>query len=109
MALMLGKRDRLLAEMVNNPADVRFVEAIKLAESYFGPPRISGSHHIFKTPWAGMPRVNIQKEKNGKTNRYQIIQLLEAIEKAGTIAADTAQTTGQEPANTPKPKRRARK
>ncbi|GAX34705.1 hypothetical protein [Nodularia sp. NIES-3585] len=35
---------------------------------------------MYKTPWAGDPRVNIQ-EKNGKAKIYQVKQVLEAIEK----------------------------
>jgi len=85
------KVDLLEAEMRNNPADVRFADAVKLAEAYFGAARVSGSHHVFKTPWVGMPRVNLQREKNGKTNRYQIIQLLEAIGKAKLMRAKDAE------------------
>jgi len=48
----------------------------------FGPPRQSGSSHaVFKTPWRGDPRVNIQADKNGKANQYQVKQVLAAIER----------------------------
>ena len=41
---------------------------------------ISGSHHIFKTPWKGDPRINIQKE--GKMAKpYQVKLVLKALEK----------------------------
>ena len=36
---------------------------------------------MFKTPWPGDPRVNIQKSKNGKAKPYQVRQALKAIDK----------------------------
>lgn len=38
------------------------------------------SHKVFKTPWQGDPRVNIQND-NGKAKAYQVGQVLKAIEK----------------------------
>ncbi len=38
------------------------------------------SHAIFKTPWSGDPRINIQDDK-GKAKSYQVRQVLFAIEK----------------------------
>jgi hypothetical protein len=40
----------------------------------------STSHRIYKTPWLGDPRVNIQNEK-GKAKAYQVRQVLKVIEK----------------------------
>jgi hypothetical protein len=54
----MSKTDKLLASIRNNPADVRFSDAVKVAESFFGKPRIAGSHHIFTVP-NGTP-VNLQ-------------------------------------------------
>jgi len=49
--------------------------------SFFGKPRHSGSSHlIFKTPWPGDPRVNIQDAK-GKVKPYQVRQVLLAIDR----------------------------
>jgi len=46
----------------------------------FGEPRVAGSHHIFKTPWLGDPRVNLQRD--GKMAKpYQVHQVIKAIEK----------------------------
>ncbi|MEB3119950.1 MAG: toxin HicA [Snowella sp.] len=54
---------------------------MKVCNHYFGEPRQSGSSHcVYKTPWAGYPRVNIQN-KNGKAKPYQVKQILSAIEK----------------------------
>jgi len=36
---------------------------------------------VFKTPWAGDPRVNIQKSKGGEAKPYQVRQVLKAIDK----------------------------
>ena len=43
--------------------------------------RITGSsHRIYKTPWYGDPRVNIQNNK-GKAKAYQVKQVLKAIKR----------------------------
>jgi hypothetical protein len=48
---------------------------------FFGAPRQSRtSHAVFKTPWPGDPRVNIQADK-GKAKLYQVRQGLAAIAK----------------------------
>ncbi|MBL4803991.1 MAG: toxin HicA [Alphaproteobacteria bacterium] len=64
----------------NNQKDVRFKDLKKVCDHYFGEPRISGSHHIYKTPWKGDPRINIQKSGN-KAKAYQVKQVLKAIDK----------------------------
>jgi hypothetical protein len=67
--------------MKMNPKGVRFNDLKKVCEHYFGQPRQSGtSHCVFKTPWPGDPRVNIQNDK-GKAKAYQVRQVLIAIEK----------------------------
>ena len=71
---------KLLGEIRHNPNDVAFSDLARLCEHYFGKPRQSGSHLIFKTPWPGDPRVNIQ-DKKGKAKPYQVKQVLAAIEK----------------------------
>ena len=64
-----------------NPKGVRFNDLKRVCEHYFGQPRQSGSSHcVFKTPWLGDPRVNIQNAK-GKAKAYQVRQVLLAIEK----------------------------
>lgn len=66
-----------------SPGSLSFNDACALAEYYFGPPRKgSGSHvAIFKMGWQGDPRVNLQKGDGGKAKRYQVEQLLTAIDK----------------------------
>ena len=83
--------ETILGDMRANPEGIKFNEARKVAEHFFaefGQPRIAGSHHIYKMPWPGDPRINIQKD-GPKAKRYQIIQMLEAIDKL--IALRTAQ------------------
>ena len=72
---------KLLARLRNNPNDVSFNDLVKVCNHYFGEPRQQGtSHCVYKTPWIGDPRINIQ-EKKGKAKAYQVKQVLAAIEK----------------------------
>jgi hypothetical protein len=72
---------KILENMKANPKGVRFSDLQKVCEHYFGPPRQSASSHvIYKTPWPGDPRVNIQNQQ-GKAKPYQVKQVLLAIEK----------------------------
>jgi hypothetical protein len=77
---MTGIAD-IVARMHRQPGAVRFLELRRVCEAYFGPPRQSStSHLVFRTPWPGDPRVNIQNDK-GKAKVYQVRQVLRAIEK----------------------------
>lgn len=63
-----------------NPRNVRFNDLLRVREHYFGTPRRrSTSHAVFKTPWPGDPRVNIQNDR-GRAKEYQVRQVLAAIE-----------------------------
>lgn len=55
--------EELLEELRRNPRHVRFRDADRVCRAYFGEPRTHGSHHVFKTPWQGNPRINIQNRK----------------------------------------------
>ncbi len=67
--------------MRENPVGVRYSDLMKVCVAYFGEPRQRGSSHaVFKTPWPGDPRVNIQSDK-GKAKAYQVRQVLQAIAK----------------------------
>ena len=75
--------EKILEQMRTEPANVRFSEIQRVCETYFGKPRQNGSSHvIYKTPWPGNPRVNIQNNK-GKAKAYQVRQVLLAIERLG--------------------------
>lgn len=72
---------KILEQMRREPANVRFSELKQVCEEYFGKPRQAGtSHAIFKTPWIGDPRINIQDDK-GKAKPYQVRQVLLAIDR----------------------------
>ncbi|MGC3985126.1 MAG: toxin HicA [Pseudorhodoferax sp.] len=73
--------EKLLDQMRREPAGVRFSDLQKVCEHYFGAARQSGSSHaVYRTPWPGDPRVNIQNAK-GKAKPYQVRQVLQAIHK----------------------------
>lgn len=64
-----------------NPAGVRFADLCKVCDHYFGKPRQSGtSHRVYRMPWRGDPRVNIQSDK-GMAKPYQVRQVLAAIDR----------------------------
>lgn len=72
---------RILAEMRGNPRNIRYENLAKVCEHYFGPARTAGgSHAVFKTPWPGDPRINIQND-HGNAKAYQVRQVLAAIDK----------------------------
>lgn len=74
-------------------SEIHYTDLYKVCEHFFGKPRNQGtSHNIFKTPWPGNPRINIQNDK-GKAKPYQVRQVLAAIAKLAEIqqaAADKA-------------------
>ena len=71
--------DKILARMNTSPKGIRFQDLCKVCDTYFGEARQSGSsHRVYKTPWQGDPRVNIQNDK-GMAKAYQVKQVLKAI------------------------------
>lgn len=71
----------IVAKMKQDPNNIRFTDLCKVCDFYFGDSRQAGtSHRIYKTPWPGDPRVNIQN-KDGKAKPYQVRQVLRAIER----------------------------
>ena len=77
----MGNIDDVLAQMKRNARDVRFNDLCRVCDHFFGEPRQSGSsHRIYKTPWQGDPRINIQNHR-GMAKAYQVKQVLLAIER----------------------------
>ena len=77
---------KLLTALRQNSQNVAFSDLKKVCGHYFGESSQSGSsHHIYRTPWAGDPRVNIQRGKDGKAKSYQVRQVLVAIEKLESL------------------------
>ncbi len=77
----MTKEEILVAVMRRNPRGIKFNDLCKVCDFYFGSPRNEGtSHRVYKTPWAGDPRVNIQNDK-GMAKSYQVKQVLKAIDR----------------------------
>ena len=71
----------LIVDMKRKSKGIRFQDLCKVCEHYFGEARQTGSsHRVYKTPWQGDPRVNIQNDK-GMAKAYQVKQVLKAIER----------------------------
>lgn len=66
--------------MLEKSKNIKFKDLLKICIKSFGKPRIVGSHHIFKMPWAGNPRINLQKDGN-MAKQYQIRDVIEALKK----------------------------
>jgi hypothetical protein len=77
----MAKIEDILLQMKRNPKGIRYNDLCKVCDYYFGKARQkSSSHRIYKTPWQGDPRINIQHSK-GKAKAYQVKQVLMAIQK----------------------------
>jgi hypothetical protein len=71
---------KIIEQMRRSPQNVRFDDLAKVCADHFGEPRQEGtSHRVYKTPWQGDPRVNIQRGKDGNAKPYQVRQVLDAI------------------------------
>lgn len=78
----MSRIEKVIQSMEKAPQNVRFADLATVCDHYFGEPRNKGtSHHVYKTPWPGDPRVNIQKGSGGKAKAYQVKQVLAAIAK----------------------------
>lgn len=79
----MGRVAAILEAMRRNPQGVRFSDLCRVCDAYFGTPRQRGSsHRVYRTPWPGDPRVNIQEDK-GFGKAYQVRQVLKAIDRLG--------------------------
>ena len=78
----MSKQAKLIARMRASPQSVTYTELFNFCCDIFGEPRQRGtSHAVFKMPWAGDPRVNIQKGSGGKAKAYQVGQVVLAYDK----------------------------
>ncbi len=78
----VAKIDKTVAAMRYAPQNTSYDDLRAVCIHFFGQPRQSGtSHAVFKTPWPGDPRVNIQRSRGGEAKPYQVRQVLKAIEK----------------------------
>jgi hypothetical protein len=76
---MTGSIEKIIKQIQGDPRDVSYSDLCRVCKHFFGEPRQqSSSHCIYKTPWQGDPRINIQNDK-GKAKAYQVRQVLQAI------------------------------
>lgn len=77
----MGRTEALIEALRRNPKGVRFSDLSRICDECFGEPRQDAtSHRVYRTPWPGDPRVNIQNDK-GMAKPYQVRQVIKAIEK----------------------------
>jgi len=77
----MAKIDEIISKMKENPKGIRFSDLCKVCDHFFVDTRASASsHRVYKTPWQGDPRINIQNKK-GKAKSYQVKQVLLALDK----------------------------
>ena len=80
----MAKVEEIVANMRRNPKGIRFRDLCKVCDFYFGDARQKGSsHRVYRTPWPGDPRVNIQ-QAGGMAKAYQVRQVLRAIDRLET-------------------------
>ena len=73
-------KQKLLAKALAGSRNIRFREAVGLAEAFgFRLSRVKGSHHIFVHP--NVPELVNLQDVGGKAKPYQIHQLLELVER----------------------------
>lgn len=70
--------DKQLQRLRESRGEAAFRDVKAVCDRYFGMPRVHGSHYIYRTPWKGDPRVNIQN-RNGRVAAYQVRQVLFAV------------------------------
>ena len=74
--------EKAINALAHNPKSVKFSELAKVLDEWFGEPRTKGSHRIYRTPWHGDPRLNIQNAR-GMAKAYQVRQAIRALQKLG--------------------------
>ena len=73
--------DNTIQALRQNRKGVRFDELVKICDHFFGEARQKAtSHPIYKMPWPGDPRVNIQG-RNRMAKPYQVGQVIMALER----------------------------
>ena len=72
--------EEIIVRLRANPKGIRFNDLASICDRFFGEPRQRGtSHRVYRTPWPGDPRVNIQNDR-GMAKAYQVRQVIRAIE-----------------------------
>ena len=72
--------------LLENPSGTRYSDLTKVCDHFFGPPRQQrSSHAVYRTPWPGNPRVNIQRKRDGMAKAYQVRQVVKALKKLAEV------------------------
>ncbi len=80
----MGRCEKLLDTARNDPGSLRFTEVCYLAECFgFEFARQDGSHVMYKYP--GYREVMNFQDVKGEAKKYQVKQLLRALEELGLI------------------------
>ena len=73
------KKRKLLLKLLSGSKNVRFSEAVAIAEAFgFRLDRVNGRHHIFIHP--KIPELLNLQDLKGKAKPYQVKQLLQLVE-----------------------------
>lgn len=78
--VLLGMDINEAINEIKECGSMRFKRLNTILVNFFDGPRIRGSHHIYKTPWRGMPFLNIQPS-GGSVKDYQLKQALQCLIK----------------------------
>ena len=71
-----------IRELREKSKGTRFSRLAHICDQVFGSPRRNGtSHRVYRSPWPGDPRVNIQEGRNGLAKPYQVRQVVKALER----------------------------
>lgn len=76
--------ENVIEALKNKKKNCNFNELVKICGYFFEkkPSSKGGSHqYIYKTPWIGDPRINVQKGKDSCAKSYQVEQIIKALEK----------------------------
>lgn len=77
----MASKEKLLQKIRQSQKNVKFIDALKLAESHgFEVDRIRGSHHILKHHDHEEAFLNLQ-DYNGEAKPYQVKQILKIIDE----------------------------
>ena len=74
--------EKRLKRIRGNPGSASFEDLQTVCDHFFERRPGKGSHvAIYKMPWMGDPRINIQRGRGGEAKPYQVKQALQAIER----------------------------
>ena len=93
MISFVMKIDDAIKALDKNRKNVKFRDLKNICDLFFGRfgyRNFGNSHHIYKTPWQGDPRINIQRD--GKMAKpYQVKHVVAALTKLKLIGGMTWQ------------------